>query len=156
MDDEPKSAADLRAFRWRAEPLLRKLHVEREVTRQRFAAARRDARARRKAAQDRDIARQAALARAAAGATGPLDPAALSRTLAHVMRIAGQAADARIEAQACEHRADLARSAWLVVESRLSWMQNLRRAAQAEYASEQLRRVAKEADQLWLAQRRAK
>ena len=156
MQDERVANADMRAFRWRAEPLLRKLQVQRDVDRHLFAAARREARARRQSAEEQDALKDKALAWSQAAATGSLDPAALSRALAHVARLATRAAAAGAAAPDEELRAERARAAWLDVEGRIACVRHVRCAAAAEFAAEQHRRTGKEADQLWLAQRRRK
>lgn len=156
MDDEQGSTADMRAFRWRAEPVLRKLQVQRDVGRQLFAVARREARARRQAAEDQDTAKQKALAWSQAAFTGSLDPLALSRALGHVMRLAAKVAEAGAAAQEGEDRADHARAVWLGVEAQIACLRKMRSAAAAGFASEQRRLLDKEADQLWLAQRSGK
>jgi len=140
--------ADLRGFRWRLEPLRRKLQADLEGARLLLAALLGEEG--RLAAAIRELdARFLHDARDILNA--PLEARGRARALAYLLQ-QGEALHAQ-RRQACELRSRLteAREECLAAERRLNSVEKLRGSAQAVFAAEQLRRTAKEADLAWLA-----
>lgn len=150
MKTSLSGTADLRGFRWHLEPLRRKLEADLEGARLVLAALLREEDG--LAAAMRELEARF-LQEARAVLSGPLDPQRRARALAYLTQRA-QALDER-RRDACElrSRVTVAREACLMAERRLASTERLRGKAQALFAADQLRRVAKEADIAWLAMR---
>ena len=151
MKSPAAGTVDMRAFRWRADALLRKLQVQRELACAALAVAGREALQRQRRVDEGERACQAFLDWAARSSAHRPDPVAMSHGLAHLSRLADQLAEARTQVQDCHQREQHAREGCLEADRQLSCVTKMRDAAAAEHALQQLRSCAREADHLWLA-----
>ena len=151
MNGAGSKRVDLRAFRWQLAPLEKKLNANVDaacialaVIRQREASLQ-QAIGTLESQRDREMVAVAALA----GTT--VDPWVRASTLKYLARQGRQLGARQLEAAALRLEFEKARETCASWRRQLACVEKLRAGAQAAFATQQLRAVAKEADLGWLA-----
>ena len=140
--------ADLRAFRWRLEPLHRKLRADLDAAQFTLATLLR---------QDKEMGEairlldQQFLKDARDVLNAPLQPQNRACSLQFLADRGGELDARRREAAELRRRITAARERCMAAERRLVSLETLRGNAQAAFAQEQMRAAAREADTAWLA-----
>lgn len=150
MNEIPGNA-DLRGFQWRLAALERKLDHDLGRARSALATLQREAADLDTVRHDMADVQAAQMRRAAALVVRGLDPAAHRACLQYLVLAEGRLQQRRSEAEQLAARVADARKACLDADRKLASLRSLRREDEAEYATDQSRRNAREADLAWLA-----
>lgn len=147
----PLSAlVDFRGFRWRLEPLHRKLRADLDGAQFALASLLREERELAELIRTLD---SQFLQDARGMLNAPLEPGSRTRSLNYLVERGKDLEARRQEAAGLRSRITVAREECMTAERRLASLETLRGHAQARFVQEQMRVVAKEADMAWLAGR---
>jgi hypothetical protein len=145
------SRADLRGFRWQLAPVEIKLNASVDAARMALALLRQQETGLQQGIATLKTQLDEGFAEVSAPAGAALHPWARASTLRYLVQ-QGQKLRAReVEAEALRLEVARARRDCASLRRQLACVEKLRSAAQAAFASEQMRAVAKEADLAWLA-----
>jgi hypothetical protein len=153
MKAQSPSSADMRAFRWHLAPLERKLEATIEAARLARAVLQRQAEALKLTIEALADQRRTEIKSAAVACNEAIDPRAHARVLKYLVQVSGTIESKHAEAADLDRRIQGARQDGLDSERQLACVVRMREAAQAAYAQDQFRAVAKESDLAWLALR---
>lgn len=143
--------ADVRGFQWRLAALEQKLDHDLARAHSALATLQREARKLKAVQAEMDDVQSAQMRRAAALMGRSLDPAAHGACLRYLVLAEQHIQQRRNEAVHLATRVADARTACLAADRKLASLRSLRREDESEYAREQSRRSARDADLAWLA-----
>lgn len=147
----PLSAlVDLRGFRWRLEPLHRKLRADLDGAQFVLASLLREER---ELAGSISSLESQFLQDARGVLNAPLEPASRTRSLNYLVERGKNLEARRQDVADLRSRITVAREVCMTAERRLASLETLRGNAQAHFVREQMRVAAKEADIAWLTGR---